>query len=464
MKNILDTFTFTLKSIKYVAIAIFTVIGTICLTNGFENDIRRIVSIILISCLLLALIVYIIIVLYSYYKLPQNRNKTDIGVLFFINTHGKTYDYNSIIEKFCEKFDELSSNIENNNLKPIILSQKQVSVIKNINDRDIQNNLLERTNCKFGIFIKSTDVGKDSDEYQLQMNAMFIHEYLKNEYLEKLLQDNFSYIFKGLHISTLNKRDDLKDLQNLSTQLYYICQLIYAASNEYVGNFEKAMNICNGILKNVQKDTSKFYEKLIIILKVEICCCVINIANEQYNDFIYKDSYNVLLLQNALSLMQNAIQNLNINQLIIDYHSIKAIYKLFCGNLMESKGEIQWLENKFKKISPNLKSWLYSEAFLIACENNPKNYYLIDQKYKKLKYNTTQNPVTIYDFMNAYLNRNPNNLGLKIAMIMLIKYKDLNSELLPSSFRESVVNELISIKQNDLAQYIEQINKEILDG
>lgn len=460
MKNLFEAFKFTLNSIILVAIAVSLGIGTVCLSNGFESKGKMITSIILISCLILIFICYIVIVLCLYYRLPKHKNGLNkMGVLFFINTHGNTYDYKSIKDKFCERFADLAFTIERNNLNPIILSQKQCSVIKNIQDKDIQFKLLKKTNCIFGVFIKSTDEGKENDNYQLQMNAMIAHPHLA-ENLENILKNNFNYVFKDLHVSSFNKKNDLKNLQNLSTQLYYICQLIYAVANEYSGYYVGAIKLCNDILKNIKNDSSKFYKQLSIILLCEICCCATTISMAQYMDFVNNDNYDETMVHDALLLMGNAVQHLNLDDYTINYHLAKAVYKLICGKINESKGEINLLDSKFKRLKPNLRTWLYSDAFLTACDNNPKKYWSIDKKYKQLKNNNTQDPVLMFNFINAYYDRAQENLGIKIAMILIVYYKNLNKELLSNSFRENVVKELHALHCDDFATHIERINKE----
>lgn len=206
MKNILNAFKFTLNSIILVAVIISVGIGTICMTNGFENKGKTTMSLILISCLLVGFIVYSTVVLCLYYHLPKNKKSTKkMGVLFFINTHGNNSDFNAIKNKFCERFAELSMAIEKNNLNPVILTQKKTSVIKNIYDKDVQFKLLKRTNCIFGVFMTSTDEGRNTDEYQLQMNAMIVHPHLEKN-LEEILSNNFNYIFRDLHVSSLSKK------------------------------------------------------------------------------------------------------------------------------------------------------------------------------------------------------------------------------------------------------------------
>ena len=457
MKNIFNIFKLTKHSILLVLVLISCGIGIVCIKNGFDTNNHMIISITLIIILILFFIIYTIIVMCSYYKLPKNKHKTKMGVLFYINTHGNYEDYKSLKDKFFECFSELSEQLQKNLVNPIILSPKKVSVIKNSHDTEQQKKLLQKTNCLFGVFMKSTDEGRNSDEYQLQMNSIILHPLLPED-IKAIFAHNFNYVFKDLRLQSLNKTNDLKKLQQLSTQLYYVCQFTYAIANEYSKHYVGAIQLCNDILHKIKEDNSTFYKNLSTILRCEICNCAIKITTAQYNDYVYNSSYDTNMVKNALSLMHEPIKKLNIPLYNINYHLAKAVYHLMSGKIIESKGEIAILEKYYQKTPPNMRVWAFSEAFLTACENNSKKYWAIDKKYKELKNNETQNSLLMFQFLNTFCNNNPNNLGIKIAMILLVYYKDLDYNLLPENFRNDVVSSLKSIKHDDLARHIEKIN------
>ena len=460
MKEFLNELNFTKKSLIFIGAIFLFAIGLICIKIGFNNSYNFTLSLILISFLFVSYLIYLIIVLCLYYKLPKNKDKSKMGVLFYINTHGNFEDYKTLTEKFCERFAELSNNIETNIIKPIILTQKQVSVVKDIENQDTQQKLLKKTHCLFGVFMKATDSGKNSDEYELQMNAMLIHPHL-NKNLHRIFENNFNYIFKDLNLSTLSKSNDLKNLKALSTQLYYVCQLIYGVANEYLGHFEYAIQLYRKIIDNVEKDQTKFYKLLTFILHNELCLSVICLCGQEYDNYVYYDKYNKEKIKKCLDLMAISLTKTKNPDFEMSFHLAKAVYHLLCDNLIESKGEISILSNNFSKTPPNLRPWLYSEAFLTACENNPKKYWNIDKKYKQLKNNISQEPKKMYDFTFTYYSSHTDNLGIKIALILLVYYrKELPLDILPKGFKEQVIQELESQNLNNFANHLKNLIKE----
>ena len=138
MKELLSAITFTLKSIIFVGIIILFLIGRILFSIDFETKSNLTISIIGIVVLIILFTAYTVSVLLSYYHLPNMKKSNSMGVLFYINTHNDSGNYKSIKNKFFEQFNQLSNLLENNKLCPIILTQKQISVIKNIDDKEVQ--------------------------------------------------------------------------------------------------------------------------------------------------------------------------------------------------------------------------------------------------------------------------------------------------------------------------------------
>ncbi len=457
MKELIKSMKFTKKSIFAVLLIVLGIMLTIYTQVGFNDKTSRIVSILALSVLCCVFLGYTIYVLCLYYKLPKNKTGK-MGVLFYINTHKNSSDYDAITNKFCEKFEELSEVIDKNKLIPIILTEKQVSVIKHISNHDVQHKLLKKTNCLFGVFMKSTDIGKESDEYELQMNAMITHPWL-NEILEKMLANNFNCVFRGLHSSTLNKKSDLKNLQNLSTQLYFVCQLIFGVANEYSGFPGGALQLFKEIEAKIKNETTKFYKQMLIIVNYEICSSAICITTAQYKDFVYNDQYDTEMVKSALDTMAKSLPIIKNDYYTIDYHLAKAVYHLICGRVIEAKGESSLLAKSFPKVKPNQRPWAYSEAFLTACENKPNKYKTINEKYKSIKNNKTQDPLMIYYFILAFLNKQPTNLGLKLALLLLTYYKkdELNTDILPQNLQQEVVDELNKLGQVNYAKFIKEL-------
>ena len=418
---------------------------------GFKNGlIISIILLVLFGC-------YAKYVHNLYYKLPKNKRDA-IGILFYINTHGNHLDYKSITNKFCERFEELSEMIQQYKLYPIILTEKQVSVIKNISIDNTKINLLNKTNCDFGIFMKATDCGQSSDEYELQIHGTLSHPKLNND-LDKLLSHNFNYVFQDLHSNTINKKNDLENLQILSTQLYYICQLMIGAIDKYSGFPQRALKLFMEMESKINNASSKFYRQLFLILKYEICSCIIAIADTEYKNFIFDGIYNKDVVKESLDIMKDTLRKISHINFTINYHLAKSVYHVMCGNIIEAKGEISLLDKYFKTIEFNQRPWIYSEAFLVALENKPNKYKTINTKYKTLKNNKTQEPLNIYYFIIAFLERQPNNLGLKLAQLLLVYYKkdEFNINILPENLQQEIVLELNNLNQCNFARFIEDL-------
>lgn len=457
MKELIENMTLTKRSIFVVFLIVLGLMLTVCLQVGFSDKRSIIVSIIVTSILFFVFLGYMIYVLCLYYKLPKNKTNK-MGVLFFINTHNNSLDYSAITNKFCEKFEELSEIIDKNKLTLIILTEKQVSSIKNVFNHNTQHKLLKKTKCLFGVFMKATDLGKESDEYELQMNAMITHPWL-NSIMENILSSNFNYIFKGLHSSTLNKKSDLKNLQNLSTQLYYVCQLIFGVANEYSGFQVGALQLFKEIENKIKYESSKFYKQLLIIVNYEICSSSIHITSSQYNSFVYSDKYDEEKVKSTLETMSKSLPVIKNDYYTINYHLAKAVYHLICGRLIEAKGEISLLTKTFSKIKPNQRPWAYSDAFLTAYENKPSKYKTINEKYKLLKNNKTQDSLLIYYFIEAFLKKQPSNLGLKLALLLLVYYKkdEINCNILPTNLQQDIVDNLKKLNQVNYAKFIQEL-------
>ena len=460
MKELLSVITFTLKSIIFLGIIILFFIGKIIFSIDFETRENLAVSIIGIVSLIILFLVYCIIVVLLYYRLPKAKNDK-MGVLFYINTYGDAENYKSIKNKFFEQFSQLSNLLENNKLFPIILNPKQISVIKNIHDKDTQFKLLKKTNCVFGAFVFATDEGKDSDCYQLKMDAMIVHPTLPIE-LEKTLKNNFNYVFnQNLHLNTLNKKNDLTALQALGGELYCICQLMYGVANLYSGYYLGALNLYWSLYIKLNQGQSPFNRQISGILEKEICTAAIVINASEYNTYILDGVYDTEKVSNALNYMGQVVSKLSNPDFIIDYYLTKATCKVLLGELVESKKQLAKL-NELSKKYPNCKKICgYSDAFLCAAENKENKYWDIYKKYKKLKNNNTQDPKKIFDFINMYSIQNPQNLGVKLAMLFLVHFKDLPQGLLPDDFRLEILTELESINK-ELSTVVKKINEKNL--
>ena len=241
MKKVVSFFKFTKASLFTVLIVFGIGIYSVATSVGFDSDTDIIISSLSISAIGLLYIAYFSAVMASYYKLPKNRRQDKMGVLFVIDTHGNSTDYKSIKDKLYDYFGRLSDTISYNELNPVILTEKQVSVHKSVFiDKISKQAMLRKTKCKFGVFIAATETGSASNKYELSMVAGIAHSHLEPK-LEELLQKNLDYIFTDLKIQTVDKSDDLKQLQSSSARLFLICQLVYATAISYAGHSWEAM-------------------------------------------------------------------------------------------------------------------------------------------------------------------------------------------------------------------------------
>ena len=465
MKDLIKYINFKKTSILPFFVIILSLIISIILNIDYTNNCDIIIRTIISSLLFLFFILYTSFVFLSY-KLPKNKTN-NIGVLFCIDTYENISNYNTLLNKFYDNFAGLSDNIIINTLNPIVLTQKQISTIKNIYDFDTQMNLLIKTNCIIGVFIKSNELGENNTNYQLQMKAMIEHPNLSYE-AKKMLEKHFSYVFKDLRLNNLNKQDDLNDLQSLSSELYYICQFIYALANEYSKHLIPALNLYWHISNQIEKLNNDFYKNIKLILYNEIYACSLRIFYVEYFNYIYGEEYyseNIEYTINSMKLLNGKINNI---YYYVDYHSIKAVYHFMNNNINEAFGEVNLLQKRYPTMPINKRIWAYSEAFLIAYTNNPKQYWNIFKKYKSLKNNNSQDSYTIYLFINRCLDSNPNNLGIKLALLLFVLVKDdLRLDIIPSDHINSVIEELKSLNQNDLINEIKileknKINKNII--
>ena len=463
MKELLSAITFTLRSIIFVGIIILFLIGRILFSIDFETKSNLTISIIGIVVLIILFTAYTVFVLLSYYHLPNMKKSNSMGVLFYINTHNDSGNYKSIKNKFFEQFNQLSNLLENNKLCPIILTQKQISVIKNIHDKEVQFELLKKTNCIFGAFIVATDEGNNSDSYQLKMDAMIVHPTLPTE-LERTLKHNFNYVFnQNLHLNTLNKKNDLVALQTLGSELYCICQLMYGVANLYSGHYLGALNLYWSLYMNLKQRHSRFYRQISEILEKEICTAVIVVNASEYNRYITDGIYDVEKVDKSLNYMNQVILKLGNPDFTINYYLTKATCEALSNKLTESKKQLEKLNELSRKFPTCKKICAYSDAFLCAAENKEHKYWDIYKKYKRLKNNNTQDVKKIFDFINMYSIQNPKNLGVKLALIFLVHFKNLPHGLLPDDFRFEILTELESVNK-ELSIIVKKINEQTFNG
>ena len=260
IKDIKEIIAFTKQSILYVSMFLIGLIFYIVFKFGFEEYLIR--SVIAISVLVLVNIIYIFWVLVLYYKFPKNKDSKKYGVLFIIETFNNN-DYETLKNKFCEKFKELSAQSQSVKIESIIPTLKNVSTLKNKNlsEGEIQKELLKKTNCTFGVFMKATDHGINNTKYDLYMNASVEYPNLKTE-LQDLLSENLNFVIRNIKLNALDKNDDLRGLQTISSKLHVVCQLIYGACHEYSKDYVYAICLYKDLLNKISSEKGAFYKEI----------------------------------------------------------------------------------------------------------------------------------------------------------------------------------------------------------
>lgn len=377
-----------------------------------------------------------------------------MGVLFLIDTHENATEFKSICDKLYDHFKELSSTLEVNALKPIILSQCKVSKKKEVfHDVEAQGRLLKKANCLFGVFLKATETGSGSNKYELRMNAAILHPTL-TPFEKKILQNNFAYVFEGLRLNTIDRSDDLKQLQSLSVQLFYVCQLIYSVANSYSKRYIAAIELLDSIYKSLELRIDKFCIPFLQIICNEIFANYLFAHQDLYDAYLDNAIYDVALAGKIQAMVRPYLKIVS-DDFRTCYHLQRAIYYLLCDNLPMSNQEISSIKKTNKKVLPNQRVWDYSEAFLLACENDPQNYVRVMNRYEALKGNVNS-AYRIFRFINTYYSEHEDNLGVKIALYSLAYYRsDVDLDMLPANFKDEIIAQL---KELELEKAISRIS------
>lgn len=441
MKNLLKELKFTKKSLIPVGIILITTIYIIMVQVDFSNQSSVIISSVFSVLIGVFYISYIIVVFCSYYCLPKNKSNK-IGVLFVIDA--KIHDdYEAIKDKLIGNFNDISSRSAVNILKPIVLSEKVVSTkkLKNIiYDKEGIVELLKKSRCNFIILIKTTDTGRNSDTYELSMNATILHSKFDLP-IKKIFENNVSYIFKTLRNDILNRKDELQNLKVKSSKLYVVCQLIFATACEYSGNVFSALPIFKELYSQLVNNKDDFYNLVKHIVKLEIFTCFIIVDTREYKNYIKNGSYKVEDVEKATYYIEPLIKSLDSNYQK-GYHNSLAIRYVLTDDILAAKKEAEFLKIDSKQTSLCKRWWEYSLAFILACENNPAKYNQVISKYEKIK-NVEVDCNDILRFIKRYLNVHSDLIGVKVALFCLYYYrKELDIAELPTEFIQNLIDDL----------------------
>ena len=427
---------------------------------GYKDEYSLKLSIFLLILDVCLLCIYIVTVFLTYRVLPKNKQKGSVGILFSLNTFNDYEEYRAISQKIIEKVKILSYDSPHDCVKisPVLLSFKNISHLSNKIDSERRKlKLIKRCKCMFGIFITAINQGRKGKIYQLQMTGELLRPELESE-LYDLLKRNFNFIFKDLKANTLNKENDLDDLQNFGAKLYFICQTIFATANEYAGYLDYAIRAYNSILHSIEKTKDKFYNQLTTILNYEICICANMICAKEYDRFIFTGEYDTKKVSEQLNIMYVPCKKLKDNKINVIYNQNKAILLFFNHKINEAQGIIDLLDKKFGKIYINNRPWMFSRAFLFAYKATIVDYQEIETYYKSIQFNTLENVLRVFNFVKSYHDNINSSINIKLALFWFIYYReDLSETLLSDDFYKDLILELDKIGLNEMKTKIKNI-------
>jgi len=366
LTEILNTMKFTRKSIWAVLVVAIIATYIVSKSYGFDSAYHIRMSVIWVIVIWVIFFTYTIKTLWVYYHLPKNKSKDKMGVLFIIDTNKNQSDYEILTYKLVNHFNDMSNRISRSCLKPIILSLKNIEVIKDIKDVKEHEKLLKKTNCILVVAMRATDQGKGSSKYELNTTATIEHPKLNN-HLQSVLANNFGYVFKDVRVLNIDKNNDLKSLQDMSIQLYYICQYIFALANAYAGYFGYAISLFKDILQDITLKKDAFCNKLRNIIINHICDITSSITHKEYCNYIHGGIYTAQVVNANLIDLGRYSKLIKNHGYIINYHLNKAVYNFIVNqNIAEAESEINLLDRYYPKVNSKCRTWNYSKAFLVA--------------------------------------------------------------------------------------------------
>lgn len=455
MKDFVESMKLTKKSIAVIWLFIAAAIFCVAASVGFHDSEHRLISFITISVLLVFAVGYAVAVLFLYYHIPKNRNKDKTGILFFVDTHGNADDFKAIREKFYEQFTDIADS-GNQILAPVFLSEKNVfSYRRAFSKSEEQKKLLLKAHCTFGLFMRATDTGAQSDTYELKLNATVHYESL-SPIMGNILEHNFRFVMNGLHENTINRKKDLVDFKRMSEQLYSICCLLIAVALRYRKYPWQALSLMDLTYSRVAETIDDFCKQIKKILCAEMLAAYTTIVGQIYDEYCLSAKYDLARALDAERIILKHLSSLPLHEQM-QVRLAKAINLLMKDDTDAAIREIDIISGQHKKVHMNAKGWLYFQAFLHACQDNRAKYCALIREYEDLKYNNIS-ATKIQSFMLSYQATHRANLGVQIGLYCLTYYRsDLSMKSLPKDFRQSLIDELTRQKLTDIAQLLEKM-------
>lgn len=365
-------------------------------------------------------ILYPIFTLISYFYIPKCPKK-HIGVLFFIDTKVPNH-YDSIREKLICNFKELAAKY-GIRYEAVILSQKKVSVIKNIERNENQEKLVDRANCVMCVLIRAQNISSEegNSDYELKLVAGTKHKPMRRE-LQNILAKSLYLASKDMVTTFVSAKQELPQLKERGDHIFYLCHFIFATSMYFSLNIKLAYKLykeLNSFLPLIKANNSlyntlKYYGGIWLFEIGDI------LYQEQYRNYINEKGFDACLVEDIINVQDSLIKNVKdpLDSWIQNFHMIRAVYYVVAKNdFRKAKEEIDELNKKYPKARWK-SSWGFSYAFIDAHEN--KNLWKIEKNYQRLAQNLSVNIVEIVAFIETYLKAD-DNLGLHIALYTIYK-------------------------------------------
>lgn len=427
------------RSMKSIFLAIL--IGIIAVITLCGNITGMFPRIIVISCIL-GIVVYYIVDVVKYNKLPKNK-KGD-AVLVRIVAKDKE-EYEDIRYKFWgqfEKFIKLNRSTINILYIPYHLIQKN-----NYKEKDKVIKLLKKTNCIFltTVSIRTEEI-KDDTKYVTEFNLGIIHPaYI--ERIENIFQKEVNILGMPTARLEFSRENKINVLEVTAQRISIVCKYIISRAYYLSGNMSKALSISEKLYEELQAIDKKI-EKNYDNIQKSICklCYDIHITNIIYEN--NKINKNIDYVEKELEEANKYIKN------TYTYYEGKSICAFLKNRDIK---KTQYYIGCCKQIQDKAP-WKYSKAFLKAYCNESEGGIAYQYKQAfKIPYDHMQ----LISFIEDILEQEPDKNRLRFALLLLyLKMGEIETSKL--ILREYLAKEeLDTLEENTISQ-LKKMYKDVI--
>lgn len=401
-------------------------------------------------------ILYPILTLISYYYIPKCPKK-HIGVLFFIDTKVPNH-YDSIKDKMICNFKDLAAKY-GVKYESVILSQKKVSVIKNIERSENQKKLVDRANCVMCVLIRAQNISSEegNGDYELKLVAGTKHKPMSRE-LQNIFVKSLYLASKDMVTTFVSAKQELPQLKERGDHIFYLCHFIFATSMYFSLNIKKAYQLykeLNSSLPQIKANNSlyntlKYYGSIWLFETGNL------LYREQYSNYINEKGFDTCLVEDIINIQYSLINNVKgpPNSWVQNFHMTCAVYFVIAKHdFRKAKNEIDILDRMYPRTKWK-STWGFSYAFIDAHEN--KNLWKVEKNYQRLSQNLSVNIVEIVAFIETYL-KTDDNIGLHIALYTIYKTRsDLRDTQRLREIKKGILERLANDNRFEYMKHIEQ--------